>query len=142
MEAAAGVLVANQAQHILQFTQEIVRSIHLNHNLNRRDLIRTLLRQCRHEFPKYNVAIFEEQFAMIMSNDIIYNKSHELQDLISKFKFRLVIFGKGSISVLGDRHNGKRWGIDLNFFSFICIYVIWSYLDTFFISLIDFLIYD
>jgi len=81
------------------------------HNLKRQEIIRALLKQCRSKFPLYNVVIAEQGFANFLVENIIIDEKFEMQDVVRRFKFRLVVFKTGSVSILSDVLDGKIWGI-------------------------------
>jgi len=94
-----------------QSIKEGIQSLHLSRNLDRQLIIRSLLRHCRSIYPDYNVAIFEPGLAFTHFRDKIFEEQFELQDLVRKFKFIIVFFKSGTISILHGLENGKRWGI-------------------------------
>ena len=111
--------IAIDVAQTLELTMKIAESIknaiqkmHLSRNLDRKMIIRSLLRHCRSDHPDYNVAIFEPDIAFYPNlKDKIYEEQFELQDLIRKFRFKVVFFKTGTITLLHGLENGKRWGI-------------------------------
>jgi len=111
--------IAIDVAQTLELTMKIAESIknaiqkmHLSRNLDRKMIIRSLLRHCRSDHPDYNVAIFEPDNAFYPNlKDKIYEEQFELQDLIRKFRFKVVFFKTGTITLLHGLDNGKRWGI-------------------------------
>ncbi len=80
------------------------------HNLNRSEIIRALLHQCRDKFPLYNAVIVEQTFSNFFVENKIIDENFEMQDVVRKFKFRLVVFKTGSVSILCNVLDGKIWG--------------------------------
>ena len=97
---------------IAESIKNAIKSLHLSRNLDRKLIIRSLLRHCRAEHPDYNVAIFEPDIAFYPNlKDKIYEEQFELQDLVRKFKFKIFFFKTGTITLLHGLNNAKRWGI-------------------------------
>jgi len=90
-------------------------NFHPHHNLDRTKVIRTLCRTCRQAYPDYNVVVFELGHVMYVKlDDLIYEQEHELQDLITKFRFKILLFKKGGISLPNGYKgvkNGSKWGL-------------------------------
>jgi len=93
--------------------QKFVGNIHARHWLDRKTIIRSLLRHCRDTEPAYNVVIFEAQnlFTSFDEADDIYEEEIEMQDFLTKFKFTVCLFKKGTLTVVHGIHDGARWGI-------------------------------
>jgi len=112
----AGVLLV---EDIAKCIGKALSNFHPNHNLDRTRVIRTLCRTCRQAYPDYNVVIFELGHVMsIKLDNLIYEQEHELQDLIRKFRFKILIFKEGGICILNGRKaivDDSKWGInDIN----------------------------
>lgn len=103
-------IISDIAKTILEFSIFLQDSIHPRHNLDRQNIIRTLLYQAKDTFPGYNAAVFEKDIANVNLNEYIFDEGIEMQDLFSKFKIRIVIFKKGSMAILYSLNNGNRWG--------------------------------
>jgi len=101
------------ASAVLSFLNHLRNEIHPRQNINRQDLIRTLLYQCRSNFPDHNAVVAELGTVnfFIQPNDKLIDEDLERQDLFSKFKFKLVVFRKGSVSIIHGINDVKRWGI-------------------------------
>ena len=80
---------------------------------NRQDIIRALLNECQIEFPDFNAVVAELGTVnfFIQPNDKLIDEDLERQDLFSKFKFKLAVFRKGSVSIIHGINDVKRWGI-------------------------------
>jgi hypothetical protein len=97
---------------IAESIKNAIKSLNLSRNLDRKLIIRSLLRHCRADYPDYNVAIFEPDISFYPNlKDKIFEEQFELQDLVRKFKFKIVLFKAGTISLLHGLNNAKRWGI-------------------------------
>ena len=101
------------ASEVIAFLNYLRNEIHPRQSINRQDVIRTLLYQCRSNFPGYNAVIAELGCAnfFIQPNDKLIDEDFERQDLMSKFKFKLVVFKKGSVSIMHGINDVKKWGI-------------------------------
>ena len=102
------------ASEVIAFLNYLRNEIHPRQSINRQDVIRTLLYQCRSNFPGYNAVIAElgcANFSFIQPNDKLIDEDFERQDLMSKFKFKLVVFKKGSVSIIHGINDVKKWGI-------------------------------
>jgi len=91
----------------------VLKNFHPGHNLGRTKVIRTLCHACRQAYPNYNVVVFElgHVIMYIQLDDIIYEQEHEMQDLIGMFKFKILLFEKGEISILKGVKDATKWGI-------------------------------
>jgi len=110
------------ANFVLRLTETVERFVTTyagRRNLDRKRIIRTLLRHLRLESPDYNIVIYEKGLGFYTSLvDNIFKKDIEMQDLFSKFKFEILLFKSGTISILHGVEDGRKWGcignIDFN----------------------------
>jgi hypothetical protein len=112
------------ALNIAESIERFLRNYSGRRNLDRKKIIRTLLRHLKFENPEYNVVVIEHGCGFYTDLiDNIYKQEIELQDLITKFKFEILLFKKGTLSVIHGVEDVKRWGclgnIDWNKVKFI-----------------------
>jgi len=107
--------ITKAAIQFVKFIQEEIRDIKTKQKekLDRLEIIRAILHQCRGTFPDYNAVIAEQQCAnfFIDSKDKLIDESVERQDRDQNFLFRLVVFKNGSVSITKGLYDGNRWGI-------------------------------
>ncbi len=94
----------------------LIKVIHLNKKLKKRELIRELLYDYKLTKPDYNVVIYSVKYGFDRNGndsfvDKIFDEVREYEDLFRKFKIRILVFKSGSITIHCDINNGKKWGI-------------------------------
>ena len=97
-------------------------------NIEPLDLIRSILRQCKLDHPEYNVVLIRHD--QVFTGDIfekvcdeIYTFKKKTVKLIIKisnpYQLRILIFKRGSLTVLCDQTDGSSWGKNLQKNQFI-----------------------
>jgi hypothetical protein len=112
METLTTGAIVGIGELAIRFVREIRTQMNSNQKLNQ-DIIRTLLYQCRGTFPDYNAAIYEIGVANVLvqdSADKLIDEDLEMHDLTEIFKIKLVVFKKGSVSILRKLNSLNKWG--------------------------------
>ena len=110
-EGQSAIEGADLALRIAESVERFLINYSGRRNLDRKKIIRTLLRHLKSENPEYNVVIIEHGCGFYTNLiDNIYKKEIELQDIITKFKFEIILFKEGTISIIHGVEDGKRWG--------------------------------
>jgi hypothetical protein len=105
------VYMAEVAIRISESIGKFLLAYSKRQNLNRKKIIRTILRHLKSEYPEYNIVVLEQGIGFYDNLvDNVFKKNFDIQDLITKFKIEILLFKKGTISILNDVDNGKKWG--------------------------------
>jgi len=111
----------DSVSNIVEKISDYIGKLHFDRNLDRQDVIRSILYQLRLNFQKHNAVIVEKDISWPNLNEIILKKDFKIQDLKGFFEFEVIVFKEGNITIFHSYGDGKKWGINNKVFVFFSI---------------------